>query len=166
MINPLVKIMAIDGFFDQKDAERLCDISNGLQYVEREFGEQIPQFNMVPENANEMFSSLLNTKMEVDEDNSGVFVKPVSWIHFESFTDTDEWLFFCALTETTLNIFEHQSGATTALNGYNFNYRNLFEWDLQIDFVLKPGQGILFRPWLFHSFNGGLIQMFKLREVE
>lgn len=158
--------MVVDGFFKQNDAENLCAITNNLQYVDHEFGQQIEQFNMVPENANELFSNILNTKIEVDEDNSGVFRKPVTWIHFEPFDGPNEWLFFCALTETTLNIFEHQSGATTALDEYKFNYKNLFEWDLQIDFVLKPGQGILFRPWLFHSFNGGLIQMFKLREVE
>lgn len=166
MIHPLVKIMVVDGFFNQNDAQRLCNIAANLKYESFEFGDQIPHFNMIPENANEMFSSILNTKIEVDEDNSGVFRKPVTWIHFEGFDDTNEWIFVCALTETTVNIFEHQSGATTALDEHNFNYRNLFEWDLQIDFVLKPGQGMLFRPWLFHSFNGGLVQLFKLREKE
>lgn len=166
MIHTLVKIMVIDGFFKEEEAIRLRNITNNLGYVDEEFGQQIPHFNMIPENANEMFSNILNTKIEVDEDNSGIFRKPVTWIHFEGFDATNEWLFAVALSETTLNIFEHQSGATTALNGHQFNYRNLFEWDLQIDFVLKPGQGILFRPWLFHSFNGGLIQLFRLREQE
>lgn len=166
MINPLVKIMVIDGFMKRKEAENLCMITKDLKYDEYEFGHEVTNFNMVPPNANEMFSSLLGTKMEIDEENSGVFRRPVSWIHFESFNATNEWLFFAALTEsTTLNIFEHQSGATTALDGYRFNYRNLFEWDLHLNFVLKPGQGILFRPWLFHSFDGGQIQMFKLREM-
>lgn len=166
MISPLVKVMVIDGFLEQKEAERLCLIAKNLPYDEYEFGHQVSNFNMVSENANEIFSSVLGTKIEVDEENSGIFRRPVSWIHFESFDATNEWLFFCALTEsTTLNIFEHQSGATTALDGYEFNYRNLFEWELQLNFVLKPGQGILFRPWLFHSFNGGQIQMFKLREM-
>jgi hypothetical protein len=40
----------------------------------------------------------------------------------------------------------------------------LFEWDLKTNYLLDPGQGILFRPWLFHSFDTGLIQMFRLRE--
>jgi len=157
--------MAIDGFFTTKDAHNTCSIVMDLSYEKTTFGEKISNFNMIPENANEMFSNILNTKIEVDEPSSGVFFKPVSWIHFENFESSNEWLFFCALSETTLNIFEHQSGATTALDGYEFNYRNLFEWDLQLNFMLKPGQGVLFRPWLFHSFNGGLIQMFKLREV-
>lgn len=166
MIHPLVKIMVVDGFLTEDDGIRLKNVVNNLPFVPCEFGEQIENFNMVPENANELFSSILGTKMIVDEDNSGIFRKPVTWIHFEGFDSTNEWLFACALSETTLNIFEHQSGATTALDGYQFNYRNLFEWDLQLNFVLKPGQGILFRPWLFHSFNGGLIQQFKLREEQ
>ena len=166
MIHPLVKIIVVDDFFKHKDAENLSRVAASLQYTQHEFGEQVDNFNMVPEDANKMFSDVLNTKIEVDEDASGVFRKPVTWIHFEGFDNLNEWLFFCALSETTLNIFEHQSGARTALEEYKFDYRNFFEWDLRTDFVLKPGQGILFRPWLFHSFNGGLIQMFKLREVE
>jgi hypothetical protein len=75
-----------------------------------------------------------------------------------------DWIFVVALQESTFNVFEHQSGATTALNGYKYNYRNLFEWDLQINYVLKPGQGVLFRPWLFHSFDSGVIQVFRLKE--
>ena len=164
MMHPLVKFITVDGFFTQEQATNLFHISNNLTYEDVEFGEQIPHFNMVPENANEMFSEILNTDIEVDEDNSGVFRKPVSWIHFEGFDDTNEWVFVCALKETTLNIFEHQSGAVTALNEHKFDYRNLFEWDIKLDCVLSPGQGILFRPWLFHSFNGGLVQIFRLRE--
>ena len=70
-----------------------------------------------------------------------------------------------ALQPSTLNIFEHKSGATSALQEYKFNYRNLFEWDLQINYLLKPGQGVFFRPWLFHSFDTGLVQIFRMNEI-
>ena len=165
MIHPLVKIITVDGFCTQEQARNLALVVHSLPYDQYEFGKQISNFNLTPEDGNELFSKMLNTSIEVDEDNSGIFRIPDSFIHFESFESMNEWMFVCALEDnTTFNVFEHQSGATTALDGYQFNYRNLFEWDLQINYILKAGQGVLFRPWLFHSFVQGSIQLFRLKE--
>lgn len=164
MIHPLVKIITVDGFFSKEEALRLCNVTYYLQYVDSEFGKQIENFNMIPENANEMFSNLLNTTIEVDEERSGIFRKPEEFIHFEDFSGTNEWVFAVALQSSVFDIFEHQSGATNALSDYKFNYRNLFEWDHKINYQLDPGHGIIFRPWIFHSFDRGLIQVFRLKE--
>lgn len=166
MIHPLVKIITIDGFLNKEEANRLWNIVWDLQYSKIEFGEQIKNFNMVPDDANNMFSSILNTTIEVNKLRSGVFRKPENFIHFEEFDNTNEWIFAVALQPSTFNVFEHQSGNPNALNGYKYNYRNLFEWDLKINYLLDPGQGVLFRPWLFHSFDQGLIQMFRLSELQ
>lgn len=164
MIHSLVKIITVDGFFDLENAKNLSQIVFDLKYEEKEYGEEIVNFNMVPENANKMFSDILNTDIIVDEDRSGIFRRPQNFIHFESFENLNEWVFVCALQHSTFNVFEHQSGAVNALQNYKFNYRNLFEWDLKINYLLSPGQGVLFRPWLFHSFDKGLIQLFRLKE--
>lgn len=164
MIHPLVKIITVDGFFSNEEAIRLSNITYNLQYVKKDFGEEIENFNMVPEDANEMFSNILNTKIEVNEDKSGIFRIPERFIHFEEFSDTNEWIFAVALQDSTFDVFEHQSGIKSALGGYKYNYRNLFEWNHKINYQLAPGQGVLFRPWLFHSFDCGLIQIFRLTE--
>jgi hypothetical protein len=164
MIHPLVKIITVDGFYTQQDAKNLAMTVWGLQYSDTEFGKEILNFNHVGDKTKEEFSSIVNAEMELDMDNSGVFRKPEQFIHFEHFDSMSDWIFVVALQESTFNVFEHQSGATTALDGYKYNYRNLFEWDLQINYVLKPGQGVLFRPWLFHSFDSGTIQVFRLKE--
>jgi hypothetical protein len=168
MIHPLVKIITIDGFFSQEEATRLGEITRNLQYTQNQLGQEIEHFNMIPENANEMFSSILNTKIEVDEDRSGIFRKPELFIHFEEFDTLDEWVFVCVLEHTMFNIYQHESGAKSALDGYQFNYRNLMEWgsNTKVSYELLPGEGVLFRPWLFHSFSGGLIQIFRLKERE
>lgn len=166
MINPLVKLITVDGFFEQDKAEELFWITRNLNFTKTEFGEEIQNFNMVPENASELFSSVLGTKFQVDEERSGIFRVPDLFIHFESFENTNEWIFAVSLKQSTFNIYEHISGATTALQGYNNNYYNYFEWDLHVNYVLKAGQGILFRPWLFHSFDQGLVQLFYLKEIE
>ena len=164
MIHPLVKIITVDGFFSKEEAVHLSNITYNLQYKPTDFGQEIENFNMVPEDANQMFSNILGTNIEVIEDSSGMFRIPERFIHFETFTDTNEWVFAVALQHSTFDVFEHQSGARHALDGHKYNYRNLFEWDHKINYQLDPGCGVLFRPWLFHSFDCGLIQVFRLKE--
>ena len=164
MINPLVKIITVDGFFAKDTAIQLSNTTYELSYQKAEFGEEIPNFNLIGNETQELFSQILNTNINIDKERSGIFRKPSNLIHFESFNDTNEWIFMVALQPSTLNIFEHKSGITHALFDYKFNYKNLFEWNLQINHLLNPGQGVLFRPWLFHSFDTGLIQIFRLIE--
>jgi len=164
MIHPLVKIITVDGYFTQEQADSLVSIVYDLQYRETEFGKEITDFSLISPDFNQYTSSILNTTIEVDEDRSGLFRLPKTFIHFESFDNTDEWIFAVALQQSTFNVFEHKSGISNALQGYKYNYQDLFQWDLKINYVLEPGQGVLFRPWLFHSFDTGLIQTFRLKE--
>jgi hypothetical protein len=160
-----IKTMTIDGFYTKQEAINLSLVVKNLQYTKTDFGYEIEQFNAVSPDSDELFSSVLGKTVTVDLDRSGVFREPELFIHFEDFNDLNEWLFVVALERSTCNIFEHQSGAKTALDQYKFGYRNLFEWDLTVNYLLEPGQGIFFRPWLFHSFDQGLIQMFRLKEL-
>ena len=164
-MRPFVKTMTIDDFYTVNQANELTNVIYNLQYVDKEFGQEIENFNMVPDNANEIFSNVMRKEIIVEHERSGIFRIPTAaMIHFESFDTQDDWLFAVALQESTINIFEHQSGAKSALDGYQFNYRNLFEWNLTVSYLLQPGQGIFIRPWMFHAFDTGLIQIFRLRE--
>jgi len=160
----LIKTMTIDDYYSSDEAQRLSIVAANLQYSQYEFGKEVDNFNMVADNADELFSKALRMKVSVIKERSGVFRMPENFIHFEGFDSTNEWIFVVALDKTTFNIFEHNSGAVTALNGYNFNYRNLFEWDVTVNYQLKPGQGVLYRPWLFHTFHTGIIQLFRLEQ--
>lgn len=163
MIHPLVKIISVDGFLTREQAQSLCQWTYYLQYTDKEFGKEIENFNLVSPDADQTFSDILGTSVEVDK-QSGVFRIPNNLIHFEGFDSTSEWIFAVALQESIFNVFEHKSGSANALQGYTHNYRNLFEWDHKINYQLGRGDGILFRPWLFHSFDTGQIQIFRLKE--
>ena len=163
MIHPLVKIISVDGFHTKEQAQQICHATYYLQYVEKEFGKEIENFNLLPPDANELFSKILGTNMEVDEE-SGFFRIPENFIHFEPFDNTNEWVFVVALQNSIFNVFEHKSGTINALHGHKHNYRNIFEWEHKVNYQLGPGDGVLFRPWLFHSFDTGQIQVFRLRE--
>lgn len=160
----VIKTMTIDGFYSKQEAINLSHVVGNLSYTSHDFGLEIDNFNVVIEDADEVFSKVLGRDIIVNKDSSGIFRLPEHFIHFESFDSTKEWLFVVALENSTFNIYEHKTGSQNALEGYNFNYRNLFEWDLTVNYILQPGQGIFFRPWLFHTFDMGLIQLFRLTE--
>ena len=160
-----IKTMTIDGFYTKEEAINLSYVVKNLQYTKTDFGHEIDGFNAVAPDSSDLFSDVLGKKVSIDLDRSGVFREPELFIHFEDFQELNEWLFVVALERSTFNTFEHKSGAKTALDGYQFRYRNLFEWDLTVNYLLEPGQGIFFRPWLFHSFDQGLIQIFRLKEL-
>lgn len=160
----MIKTLTVDDFYSSDEAFRLQNVVKGLPFVENEFGLEIKDFNMVPGDADQIFSNTVNKGITVIDEQSGVFRIPKLFIHFESFDSPNEWLFVVALENSTFNLFEHKTGVVNALQEHKFNYRNLFEWDLTVNYLLKPGQGIFFRPWLFHSFDQGLIQTFRLQE--
>lgn len=164
MLHSLVKIISVDDFYTKESAQNIKKAVYNLNFSETELGKDILNFNMVPEDSDKMFSNILGTNIIVNKDISGVFRFPHPFIHFESFDNLNQWVFIVALEKTMLNIYENLKGYKNALEEYKLNYRNLIDWELIVSYDFKPGQGILFRPWLFHSFSGGLIQRFRLEE--
>lgn len=163
----IIKTMTIDGFYTKEEGINIKHVVSTLNgYTQKEFGRELEHFNMVPKDADALFSKTLNRKLKVIHERSGIFRFPELFIHFEPFESLSEWIFAVAIDHSTFNIFEHQSGAKTALQGHDFRYKNLLEWDLTVNYLLEPGQGIFFRPWLFHSFDQGLVQIFRLEDVE
>lgn len=165
----MVKMILADGFFPGTDAENLYHIAMSLPFVQKEFGKEIDQFNLTYPYLNEVFSNVLGEKVEFIEEQSGIFRRPtLTGVHFEGFDDPEEWCFIVSLddTETHFNTYRHASGNTSALNGYNYNFSNFFEWDYDINISLKRNQAVFFRPWLFHSVQDGLIQYYRLRKVK
>jgi hypothetical protein len=158
------KILLADNFFPDDDAEKLFHIGHSLQFVQKEYGEEVDNFNLTKPNIDQVFSQILREDIMVDEDRSGVFRKPMCGIHFEAFDSIDEWCFVVSLdkTETLFNYYSHESGVQYAYQDYRFNYRNFFEWKLEGSIVLKQNQCIIFRPWIFHSIENGLIQYYRL----
>lgn len=160
-----IKTITIDDFYTKSQATELYQIASGLQYVQGEISSEVENFNHVPADIDNIFSSVLGRKMKVDVDRSGVFRYTEPFVHFEDFKSTDEWIFIVALENTMFNLYEHTSGARNALENHVFSYRNFLEWNLRVNYELEPGHGIFFRPWLFHSFTRSLVQLFRLRET-
>ena len=162
----MIKLLQADNFFNIDDIGTLRNVANSLPFIEKEYGEEIDQFNMVIPDLDPIFSKLLAEEVIVDEDKSGIFRRTNFGIHFESFESLSDWIFIVALEPSTFNLYHHLSGADSALDGYNFNYQNFLEWDCYTNILLKPNQGVIFKPWLFHSLNDqGLVQVYRLKGI-
>lgn len=164
----IAKLIHADNFFKDDETQRLLAISRGLNFVEKEYGEEVENFNLTFPGLDPIFSKLVGEEVIVDEKRSGIFRKPVNCqIHFESFDSLKEWCFIVALEKTTFNLYNHLEkfgavNARSALDGYKWNYKNLFEWDYYANILLEPNQGVIFRPWLFHSLENGVVQYYRL----
>jgi len=168
-----IKLVHADGFFPKGEAEALCSVVKGLQYVEADYGLEIPNFNLVLPDIHLVFSKILGEEVVVDHKRSGIVRKPHNgMIHFESFNTPDEWCFILALEKNTLNVFKHikdiryneydDTDSRNVLEGYSHNYQNLFEWDVTSNVVLDCNQGVFIRPWVFHSLQDGVVQYYRI----
>ena len=166
----MINFMLADAFFPPSDADKYYAIVSGLNFVKTEYGEEIPNFNLLFPNIEDVFSKVIGQTCTIDKERSGVFRKPlVSIPHFHGFDSLNEWCFAIALEPTKFSIFHHLKNgeygsidARTALDGYQFNYRNMMEWNINTHIEISTNSAIFWRPWLFHSFENGLIQYYRI----
>jgi hypothetical protein len=162
----LLKTITVEDFYTKQAALDIAGAVYHLPKVPTPYGQDIPNFNLIPPDADALFSSVMRIPMTVDSERSGVFRLPDLCIHSEDFKDARaNWVFAVALQESTFNLFAHESGSQSVLDGNLVNCYNLFEWDVLVNYQLAPGHGVFFRPWLYHSFSNGLINIFRLSET-
>jgi hypothetical protein len=168
-----IKLIHADGFFPKGEAEALCSVVQGIQYEEKEYGLEACHFNLILPDIHLVFSKILGEEVIIDRKRSGIVRKPFdNMIHFESFEDPNEWCFILALERTTLNIYKHvedmrygeydKSDSKNVLQGFQFNYRNIFEWDITTNIILDANEGVFIRPWVFHSLWDRTVQYYRI----
>lgn len=170
----VIKVVHADGFFPKGEAEALCAVVQEVTYVKKDYGMEMPDFNLVLPDIHLVFSKILGEEVVVDHKRSGIVRKPFNnMIHFESFESPDEWCFILALERNILNIYKHVSDirytdeydktdSRNVFDGYQFDYNNLFEWDVTHNMILECNQGVFIRPWVFHSLGEGTVQYYRI----
>lgn len=169
----MVKMIHADGFFPNNDAENLRNLVSGMEFVQKDYGYELPNFNLIFPDVEMIFHTVLGERVIVDPNRSGVVRKPFNnAIHFESFESANEWCFIIALEPTVINIWYHiedrtmgelsKADSKNVFSGAQFNYNNIFEWKIQSNITLDQNEGIFLRPWVFHSLQDGLVQYYRL----
>ena len=169
----MVKIIHADDFFPEGDADNLRQTAEGMQFIQKPYGYELDNFNMIFPDIELVFNKVLGERVIVDPIRSGVIRKPFNnEIHYEQFDSPEEWCFFVALEPTTINLWHHiedqtagelsKSDSTSVFEGADFNFYNLFEWKIRTNILLEPNQAIFIRPWTFHSLDSGMVQYYRL----
>lgn len=163
----MIKMLLAENFFSGDDAGKLYSIISTLNFQPSQYGEEVPDFNLVMPDLEPIFSRLLGEEVVIDKKNSGVFRRPMGCIHFESFSSPRDWVFYIALEPVTFNLYRHvETGAVSALEEHKLHYRNFLQWNYYTNILLNKNDGIFVRPWLFRSLNGGLCQVYRLTSPE
>lgn len=140
-------------------------ISN-LEFKDATYGKEVENFRHLPPGIEDHISKAIGTKIIV-ANNSGSFRKPSPALHFESFNEKMHLILAVALEETSFNTYEHKSGISNAIQINDMQEFVKTElkserWKQIAKIVLKPNDFVVFNPWMWHSFDEKLIQIFYL----
>ena len=85
-MSSVVKLIHADNFFPADDAQKLYLVASNLQFVEKPYGLEIDNFNLVTPGMDPIFSSVIGEEVIIDHARSGIFRRPMNCIiHFEEF---------------------------------------------------------------------------------
>ena len=149
-------------YFPKGEVEGFRPLIEDVHWEPRKYGKEIPDFNLIFNNIDVLWGKMLGDFIDIDRPVSGTFRRPYPVIHFEDFDSLNEWRFIVAMEDNEFKTYVHKSGAKTALDGYEFDYFNPDDWEVETIIKLKANDSLFFRPWNFHSFNEGVIHYYKL----
>ena len=155
------KLLLVEKFFIKEELIKIKNLIENTNFKISDLGEE-SDINYTIINPDKVFSEYLDGHYRIIQERSGIFRKPIHTIHFETFETSDDWCFFVALKPTTFNLFYHNTGAESVLDEHKLNYADFTEWNYTTNILLEENQGLFFRPWLFHSIQGGLTQHYHI----
>ena len=149
-----------------QDITQLSSLISNLEFHESFYGYEVKDFRHLPAGIEDHVCAAVNNKVIITK-NSGSFRKPYPIIHFENFTEKMQLVLVVALEQTTFSTYEHESGASnvfhvTDLNEFMKSELVSEKWKQTAKIILKPNDFIVFNPWVWHSFDEKLIQVFYL----
>jgi hypothetical protein len=112
--------------------------------------------------------------VEVDRPNSGTLRKTLhEIIHFEDFEDLNDWRFVVALDKNEFKTYNHQDGYKSFLDYIRdeneekplLEYLNKEHWEVETTIKMSPNDVLFYRPWIFHSFQDGILHYYKLKVI-
>lgn len=150
-------------FFPEGEAE---EARNWLSTVGMQLtpnGFEIPNFNLVFPDLEIIIGEMLGDWVKIDDYNSGTFREPFdNQIMFEPFDSLNEWRLAVALHDNTFKTYIHKSGSKDARYGWEFDYKNPADWDVETILKIKTNDAVFYRPWVFHSFESKMIFHHKI----
>lgn len=160
-------LIHIENFYN--NAKDIFEIVSKLDFKESLYGDEIPNFNMIPEGLTSAFSDLLGQKITLNK-NSGVFRKPYSPVHFENFHENSLYVAIAALEDTKFTTYRHKELKSSLVfsvkeNVNEFIKENCFDkekWEVVADINLYQGNIVFVKPWIWHGLDNKLVKVFYI----
>lgn len=150
-------------FFPEGEAEEARSWLMNNKYELMSNGYEIRNFNLVFPDMEMIIGGMLGDWVKIEDEGSGTFRIPFdNQIMFEEFDSLNEWRMAVAMEDNVFQIYNHNSGAKDAREGYNFDYLNKDDWSIETTIRLKQNDAVFYRPWVFHTFEGKLIHHHKI----
>lgn len=152
-------------FFSANVANNFAMVGKGLKekHQPTPYGFEIPDFNMIHPEMDLIMGSMLGDWIRVIPSKSGTFRIPYdNLVHFEDFESLKEWRLAVALEDNTFRTYRHVSGAKDARFGHEFDYHNPHDWIREMQLNIAAGDAVIYRPWVFHSFEAKHIHTYHL----
>lgn len=148
------------------DPTELNALISNMEFQPNLYGDEIKDFQYIPNGLQDFFSSLLNESVEIQPD-TGIFRKPVPFVHFENFYQHSLWLCIVALEDTTLYLNSDSDKQTFFdVKNCDAEYLMTAQWHTDCMINIKQNDYVFIRPWRFHSLSEGkLIQLFMLNQL-
>lgn len=152
------------------DITPLTETISSMEYASAPLGDEIENFQFMPQGLEDQFNYILNEQLELQGD-MGIFRKPNAMIHYEPFYQHAAWLCIVALAPTQLTIHQHLAGHDVQYaitNPEQFDQAQCLTatcWRTLTSVAMEPNDFVFIRPWAWHSLSENqLVQIFLLNQ--
>jgi len=129
-------------------------------------------FNLIFNDIDLVIGKMVGDIVEIDRPSSGTLRRTINEvIHFEDFEDLNDWRFVVSLEENEFKTYIHKDGYKSVLDfikdeqsqDKELDYINKDDWEVETSIKMKPNDVLFYRPWIFHSFQDGILHYYKLK---
>lgn len=161
-------------YFPKGEIESLRPLVDDVSWVDKKFGKEMENFNLIFKDIDIVLGKMTGDFLEVDKPSSGILRKTLhEVIHFEDFDDLNDWRFVVAMDPNEFKTYIHKDGYKSFVEYLKdqseekpiLEYMNKEYWEEETIIKMKPNDVLFYRPWVFHSFQDGIIHYYKLKVV-
>jgi hypothetical protein len=161
-------------YFPKEEVDRIAPLIQDVHWEGKKFGQQMVNFNLIFPDIDLVMGKMVGDLVEIDRPNSGTFRRMLhEVIRFEDFSDLNDWRFVVALEDNEFKTYIHKEGYKSVLDyvkdekeeKVELDYSNSEEWEVEATIKMKSNDVLFYRPWIFHSFQEGILHYYKLKVI-
>jgi hypothetical protein len=161
-------------YFPKHEVEQLAPLVQDVNWIDKKFGKEMENFNLIFNDIDLVIGKMVGDLVDIDRPASGTLRRTLhEIIHFEDFEDTNDWRFVVAIEDNEFKTFIHKSGYKSMLDYLKdeseekseLNWFDHEQWDVETTIKMKTNDVLFYRPWIFHSFQEGILHYYKLKVV-